>query len=444
MNNTGDPRRIEASPTKEFFIFMLTRDIPLIRAIVDLVDNCIDGARRLKKNGNYNGLWVRINLNKSIFQISDNCGGIPVDTARNYAFRFGRPKEMPKTEHSVGQFGIGMKRSIFKLGNKFKIISTTDNSKFSVEEDVEKWKELGNWEFHFKELKENLTDISADKIGTIITITSLHESVVNNFELANFRTSLANEIAAAHQISLDKGISISFNGLPLKMQPLLLLSSDKLNPVRWEHIYEESSESPINVAIYAGISDSNPTEAGWNIYCNGRLLLEHDQERITGWGESQDKAIPKFHNQYARFRGFVFFDSNDAEKLPWNTSKTGVDTDSAIFKAVRMEMINIMRPIIDFLNSLDREKDQDGSEKKPLEELIQSSIMTLISEVNKSETFNWPKEMPKIEKGIKMNNIQYQKPVSEVNKVKKVLKATSLKEVGEKTFEYFFNSECEE
>ena len=44
---------INASPTKEFFIHMLTRDIPLTRAILDLVDNSVDGARRLHQSGQF-------------------------------------------------------------------------------------------------------------------------------------------------------------------------------------------------------------------------------------------------------------------------------------------------------------------------------------------------------------------------------------------------------
>src|ERR1700721_1934299 len=106
-----DPKRINASPTKEFFIYMITRDIPLTRAILDLVDNSVDGARRMRADGNFEGLWVRVELDKEHFKVVDNCGGIPVDVARSYAFRFGRPKNAPPTHGSVGQFGVGMKRT---------------------------------------------------------------------------------------------------------------------------------------------------------------------------------------------------------------------------------------------------------------------------------------------------------------------------------------------
>ena len=89
----GDDNRIQADPTKEFFIGMLTKDIPLTRAIIDLVDNSVDGALRLHPDNNYEGLWVDIKLNGREFIIEDNCGGIPLEIAQRYAFRFGRPME---------------------------------------------------------------------------------------------------------------------------------------------------------------------------------------------------------------------------------------------------------------------------------------------------------------------------------------------------------------
>ena len=46
------PGKFNADPTKDFFIHMLTRDIPLERAIIDLVDNSVDGAKNvLTKTG---------------------------------------------------------------------------------------------------------------------------------------------------------------------------------------------------------------------------------------------------------------------------------------------------------------------------------------------------------------------------------------------------------
>lgn len=55
---------IDASPTKDFFISMLVRDLSLRDAIGDLVDNSVDSARTLVQNDSYEGINIEINLSK--------------------------------------------------------------------------------------------------------------------------------------------------------------------------------------------------------------------------------------------------------------------------------------------------------------------------------------------------------------------------------------------
>jgi hypothetical protein len=59
MSNNSS-RVINAEPTKDLFIDMLVRDIPLISAIIDLVDNSVDGAIRLQDDENYENFWIKI------------------------------------------------------------------------------------------------------------------------------------------------------------------------------------------------------------------------------------------------------------------------------------------------------------------------------------------------------------------------------------------------
>lgn len=47
MKQSND--RAQATPTKQFFVSMLTRDISLDDAILDLLDNCLDGAMRVAR-----------------------------------------------------------------------------------------------------------------------------------------------------------------------------------------------------------------------------------------------------------------------------------------------------------------------------------------------------------------------------------------------------------
>ncbi len=43
-----EPETVWGGPTKRFFVSMLTRDIRLSDALLDLIDNCVDGAARVK------------------------------------------------------------------------------------------------------------------------------------------------------------------------------------------------------------------------------------------------------------------------------------------------------------------------------------------------------------------------------------------------------------
>jgi hypothetical protein len=62
----------QASPTKQFFVSMLTRDISLADAILDLLDNCLDGAMRLANGGavDYAKHFVKIEIAEDHFLIA--------------------------------------------------------------------------------------------------------------------------------------------------------------------------------------------------------------------------------------------------------------------------------------------------------------------------------------------------------------------------------------
>jgi hypothetical protein len=437
-----DPSIVDARPTKEFFISMLTKDIELSRCIIDLVDNGLDGARKLRRNQDYDGLSVRIEATRQHFKIVDNCGGIDIDLAREVAFRFGRPTNAKPTSHSVGQFGVGMKRALFKIGKRFLIRSEASKSRFSLTVDVDKWKRDDEWDFRFDDYAENL-EKNDRELGTSVTVTALHPPVSQAFEDENFQTRLANEIKDAHTQTIEKGLKVSLGGVPLGVRPLLLLQSNELKPAFHEMVWGKG-RSEVQVKLYAGIADSKPSEAGWNIFCNGRLVLGADQSSTTGWGEGAGKIIPHFHPQYTRFRGYTFLDSDDTSALPWNTTKTGVDTDSPHYKTVRIEMIKLMRPVVDFLNSLAKERKMKPEDERPLETVVGSAQRFELSEVKARRIFQSPKLSPVVEKSPELGRISYYKPKREIAKAKKKLQVSTAREVGERTFEYFYKRECED
>src|SRR5437762_11337005 len=87
-------KSVPSTPAKSFFVTMLTRDIDLQDAILDLLDNCVDGAIRSRSKemadkDSLKGFWAKIKLGEKKFVIEDNCGGIPWKLAKNYAFCMG-------------------------------------------------------------------------------------------------------------------------------------------------------------------------------------------------------------------------------------------------------------------------------------------------------------------------------------------------------------------
>lgn len=105
------PGAINAFPTKELFIDTLVRDVSTSDAILDLVDNAIDGYTRKKYTERKE---IKLNFTKNGFQIWDNCGGIDIVSAKDEVFRFGVRKSNDK--HSLGVYGIGLKNLCSKWG----------------------------------------------------------------------------------------------------------------------------------------------------------------------------------------------------------------------------------------------------------------------------------------------------------------------------------------
>lgn len=448
-----DPARIvDATPTKGLFITMLTRDIALIPSIIDLVDNCADGARRIRNGRSYEGLWARLEISRSQFRLSDNCGGISVEIARQYAFRFGRAQGAPSVKHSIGEFGVGMKRAIFKLGNHFRVESTTPSTRFVIDQDIAEWAAQPEWEYEFSECEEN-GSFELDQHGTSITVSELYESVAEEFDLDTFVSELKEELMSKLRAPIAAGLSITVNGLPVDAQPLRMLQSSALAPAYAQMDFSARGSKRVQVKLYCGLGVSDDrkqvrADAGWHIFCNGRLIVEGDKTSATGWGDEADKIeLPVFHGQFNSLRGYAYFDSDDPGRLPWNTTKTGLNMDSPIYRAVRLEMMKMMRPVIDFLNKLKEEKQsrEDEEEAGPLEALVVAAKATDVTKLKTRPAFKTPTVRSKAkDDGPIMQRIQYDRPKTQVLEVMRHLNAKSFKEVGEKTFDYYYNAEVVE
>ena len=437
---------ILGNPTKTFFIEMITRDISIKDAILDLLDNSIDGANIINSRS-YQGLYIDITINKNEFTVKDNCGGFSLDTAKKYAFRFGRPEDAPLSNGSVGRFGIGMKRALFKMGKKFEVETKTDKDHFQVKVDVDEWRKktvsiiqnekqtiVEDWDFTYENVTSN-KDLSEK--GTFIKVTDFFKEVSDLFERDEFKNSLRDDIERLLNLSLIKGIKITLNGQELKSKNIEIFKGDS------HPYFYEGEKDGVRFKIIAGLGEvGKPAQSGWYIYCNDRLVLEADKTEITGWGDRK-----KWHIDYAMFRGVVFLDAEKTEKLPLTTTKKGIDETSKIYKFILSHMVNAMRGITLFLKQITKLGDEANDYRNLLSEQEEKlSVVEMktekLSEKEKEATFVSPDiDLEKIAERKDCVRISYVVKKELADRVRDHSGTKSLKDLGLMTFNYYTRME---
>lgn len=437
---------IQGNPTKTFFIEMITRDISIKDAILDLLDNSIDGANKINKDS-YVGLYIDIIVNANEFIIKDNCGGFSLETAQKYAFRFGRPDDAPSTEGSIGRFGVGMKRALFKIGQVFEVETKTNENHFQVDVNVSEWKskktvikndqeksfEVEDWNFNYSYITPATSNLEAN--GTYIKVSQLNKEVLNFFSEDGFLNELRTEIEKLLNFSLEKGIKITLNGISLQKKGISLFN-DQSKPYSFE-----SSFDGVDVKIVAGLSYvGEPKTSGWYIYCNDRLVLEADQSELTFWGKN---GIPKWHVNFVMFKGVIFFDSPETIKLPLTTTKKGIDATSEVYIKSKFYMIEAMNSVLSFLKEVSKLGDPNDYRKllgeqedkisvKELKSVIFENSRRFISPTLIFDTLSTKNDIVRISFNVKRDMAEKGKLKSNTN---------SFKEFGEYIFNYYVKME---
>ena len=447
-----DPNIIEASATKELFISMLVKDITLNDAIGDLIDNAVDAAvQNSPKKNDLSPFTIVVKISKKEFTINDNCGGLETEIARKSAFYFGKPKDYVSGDYSIGQFGIGMKRAFFKIGEYINVESVAQSSSFKMHIDVVKWNEEPKWNFHFDELKEKSKNKLKDTF-TEILVTELNKDVKEKFLDDQFLIDLKKEISFEHRQSLKKGLKIKINDSNLCPPEIGFIYEEgkgqEIKPSYWKHDFDKG----LSVEVYAGLSEDDEEKGGWYIFCNERLIVRHDTSDKTGWSGKGKNEMPKWHAQFHRFRGYVFFKSKESSKLPWNTTKTGMDMDSPDFLFVKSQMIIMAKQVKKAMDDLKGERAKGNPKENQTFNLFVEKLnvtsLELITTEKKGElesNFSYPEKMLNPVKPSKKGaKILFYKPASLVKKVKNYFQTDSNDIAGEKAFDYFIENEIED
>lgn len=367
--------KVLASPTRRFFVEMLTRDIDLMDAIMDLVDNCIDGVHREQKAIRtakmYKGYYADITLNKTEFIIKDNCGGIPEHVAKTYAFKMGREDGYQEDENleTVGVYGIGMKRAIFKIGLEARVISHHANEFFQVSIPKDWSTMAGPWYFDFTKLKKVDVSKLLSSTGTYLTINHLHKNIIERFsDKSGFVKDLQEKLRQHYGYIIQQGFKIKLNGVDIASLELNILTTDasknskkSIKPYVFATEYDGVSIEVI-IGFYRPPADTEEIEehldgsfaksssenAGITVLCNDRVVLYANKDFMTGWGDS---PVPLYHTQFINIAGVVHFRSNTPIKLPVTTTKRGLDTSSYVYNVTKQRVKEGLKLFTAFTNN---------------------------------------------------------------------------------------------
>lgn len=452
-------------PDKNLFIQMLTRDVELVPAILDLWDNSVDGALRfvkLDQEGRFvdkslEGYHIDITIDASSFSIVDNCGGIPLVTARDYAFRLGRSKGAPTVDGAVGSFGVGMKRTLFKMGDNFRVESQSTEGSFALEVDVPKWAALEEpvWAFPFESADADATVPDPKQALTSIKVWNPQPTVAGQFVEDGFIARLKHELEIRRPEAFDLGIVTRLNSKPLSPKRALLKSSSDFRPLVRRFKTPEDVRVEIHAGLVSGAKDAQLTpdeegdadkfvghdDAGWYVLANGRVLLAADKTRLTGWGD--DTA--RYHPQFRNFRGYVDIRSNDSRDLPWNTSKTGVDESSPVWKLVYGAMRTALSEVQALASRLkeDRRTYLETDVKSSLIHAYESARQRPIEDISPKQesTLNYPKQEAQPRK---LKTVRFSIETERFDRVAELLGVDSPQQLGRALFDYYWSIEIED
>jgi len=434
--------KAKANPEKRFFISLITRDIGLADAIVDLTDNSVNAAMKplrnsfssssdflklVRKRDASPAVTIKIVFDKSRVSVTDNAAGIDFEAAYNEVFRFGHSEDHHETRDRLSVYGIGMKRALFKIGKKISMISDHKEGGFSLNLDVDSWENDESVPWTFPIAKRPPTP----KTGTSIVITELNDEIRGRLSNERFQFELIEKLSKVYSYFMGRVVDITVNGKPVNRTEF---------EIGENYAHDKFTVGAVDCSITAGIA--SPTggvflaeASGWFVFCNFRTVLYADKTPTTGWGG----ALPLFQPKHRPFLGIVSFTSASPEELPWTTTKGAINEDNIAWQDAKLRMSAVAKPII---RVLDTRYTSEGTDLQPQALARLSGPVDNVFNATVSERRAFAavkKEAPR------KVRVQYDAKKAEIEKIRNHFGRANMSasEIGRTTFDHFIDNELE-
>lgn len=336
---------LNVMPEKRLYLSVIS-EYDLQKAICELVDNAIDFA---KKNNKRNlEVCITIDESRQTIAIEDNAGGVPSSDLGLLLSPGRTTNEI--SDNVIGYFGVGAKRAVIALAQDITIktrFGKETTCKIHFDDD---WiNEIEEWELDYEILSRNINNGT-----TIIELFKLRSPVdSNDIEL------LERHLAEVYGFFIKDGIRIQLN-------------KKQINPIvfeeEWTYAkrYEPTSfqkriiidDREVDVEIICGLIDhpGDPDNSyGVFFYCNKRLIAKALTDFSVGF-EARKVGNPHYNISLVRTIVKLVGQSRD---MPWNSSKSGIDTRHNTFKKLREPIINITTTYAKISRSLQGKWDEE-------------------------------------------------------------------------------------
>lgn len=418
----------------------------MVAAFLDLIDNSVNAALepfadKLKTADDYVKVLkradikpntdIKLTISTKRIEIVDTAPGISSKTARLHVFKFGRSQDEEDRADRLSVYGLGLKRAFFKLGRRVRIISDHVDGGFELDLDVLEWSKDTEVPWKFDLVSRD--PAKPKDCGTRIEVFRLYPETKKRLGDGLFEGQLKENIGKTYAYFLSKFVRIFVNEERISPTNLQVGSNNATDRFQVDEV---------TCTITAGLGTPEAGKyrdqgSGWFVFCNGRTVISADKSPITGWNDD----LPIFQPKHRPFLGTVFFVSRYADRLPWDTTKSGINEDSEIWQRATRQMFVVGRSVISFL---DRRYTDEGTAiaQKELTEATKDRVDTMTASVARKRIFIQPQER----KRKTTTRIQYDAKIKHVEKISEYLSQPemSASEVGRHTFHFFLRNEVGE
>jgi len=319
---------IDATPSKRLYHSIIA-DYGLVTAISELVDNVIDSKRR-HQSKTIARVKIDLDLEDQSIVVTDNTGGVSEADLKKLI--------SPGASHSDGQgqsigiFGVGSKRAAVALAREIKIATRCGRSKdcYLLEYD-DSWQETESWFLPCYKMDNSKLPASS----TQITLSRLRSQLMPK-DVVDLKSRLSETFAKF----IGKG------ELVIQMGDETLMPSEFSNwafppecpPMSFPRTFvPDNRRLPVRVTITSGITLNRGASAsayGVFVYCNERLIVRASKDVEYGFLTGV-AGVP--HPSMANSRVVIEI-VGGASDMPWNSSKTGINFNHAVFRAIQTDV----------------------------------------------------------------------------------------------------------